>query len=159
MKPALVEIRAVRGFQKKKEIPLSPSLTVVYGDNGRGKTSLCEGWHWLFTGEMREGMEPKSEIGGAGQNIHVTAPRRFRLLTDDAELLAEREEDELSNPGELPLSTSPVLLQYKLQQVLYTSQKNRRECFEEVLELDVEAEFAQRLRRACQQLSPFDLQV
>lgn len=156
MKPHTIQIRAVRGFQKEKEIPLSPSLTVVYGDNGRGKTSLCEGVHWLFTGEMREGLEPQSEIGGAGQNIHVDVQRRVRILSKDGHLLAERDEEDLSNPAGLPFSTSPVLLQYQLQQVLYTSEKSRRQFFEQVLELDVESEFAQKLRRACQQLSPFD---
>lgn len=149
-------IQAIRGFQAEQEIPLSPSLTVIYGDNGRGKTSLCEAWHWLFTGSMRQGLEPRSEIGHAATNIHVDLAPRAGLLGADGSVLARRTSDRFDNPADLPESTSPVLLQYRLQQVLYTSQKERREFFEKVLELSVEAEFAKKLRRACQVIDPFE---
>lgn len=158
MIPSAFRIRAIRGFQDEKEIPLSSSLTVIYGDNGRGKTSLCEGWHWLFTAEMREGLEPQSEVGDAGENIHVDLEPQARLIAEDEDL-AVRSPGEFRNPASLPSSTSPVLLQYRLQQVLYTSQKDRRQFFEQVLELDVESEFAKKVRRACQQIDPYETDV
>lgn len=150
-----IRIQAVRGFQAECEIPLSPTVTVIHGDNGRGKTSLCEGWHWLFTGGMLEGLEPRSEVGAAVKNIHTNLEPQVRLLDDKGGVLAERLGETFQNPGNLPTSTSPVLLQYRLHQVLYTSQADRRRFFEEVLELEVESEFAQKLRRACQGIDPF----
>lgn len=156
MIPRLVCIQAIRGFQEEKKIPLSPSLTVIYGENGRGKTSLCEGWNWLFTGQMLVGLEPQSELGSAGKNIHVGELHRLMQLCDDnGNTIIARTDDQYQNPGNLPESTSPVLLQYRLNQVLYTSQGDRRRFFEEVMELDIEAAFAQKLRRACLSIDPF----
>jgi len=151
-----LRIRAIRGFRTEQEIPLSPTLTVIYGENGRGKTSLCEGWNWLFTGEILGGLEPRSELGSAGRNIHVDLEPRVSLLDENAAVLVERSGDRFSNPADLPESTSPVLLQYRLHQVLYSSQGERRSFFEDVLELDVESTFAQTLRRACLGVDPFE---
>lgn len=153
--PVAIRIRAVRGFEGEQKIPLSPTLTVIYGENGRGKTSLCEGWNWLYTGEMLQGLEPRSELGSAARNIHAEVEPRVRLLDVDSTVLMERSSSEFSNPADLPQGTSPVLLQYRLHQVLYSSQGDRRDFFEDVLELDVESGFAQKLRRACQRLDPF----
>ncbi len=156
MTPSLLRIQAIRGFQEEQCIPLSPSLTVIYGENGRGKTSLCEGWNWLFTGKMLVGLEPQSELGAAGKNIHVgDVPRFVQLLDAEGNPLVTRSDDQYENPGNLPESTSPVLLQYRLNQVLFTSQGDRRKFFEQVMELDVEASFAQKLRRACLRIDPF----
>lgn len=147
-------IQAIRGFQAEREIPLAPTLTVIYGENGRGKTSLCEGWHWLFTGEMLPGLEPQSELGDAGKNIHVDLEKRAQLIGEGGQVLAKRSPDGFENPSNLPDVTSPVLLQYRLQQVLFAAQRDRRGFFERVLELDVESEFAQKLRRACLEIDP-----
>jgi len=159
MIPGLACIQAIRGFQSEKEIPLSPTLTVIYGENGRGKTSLCEGWHWLFTGEMLEGLEPSSELGSAGTNIHVELDPSMRLLSEDGATIISRSGEDVWNPASVPTGTSPVLLQYRLQKVLYATQKERRKFFEEALELEAESTFAQTLRRACQSIDPFDHQA
>lgn len=151
-----LKIQAFRGFQKEQEVPLSPTLTVIYGGNGRGKTSLCEGWHWLFTGNILENLNPQSELNSAEENIHADAKPHVKLMDERGNLLIERSEEEFNNPGELPTSTSPVLLQYRLQQVLYTSQANRREFFEKVMGLQVESNFANKLRRACRNIDPFE---
>jgi len=155
MIPGLACIQAIRGFQSEKEIPLSPTLTVIYGENGRGKTSLCEGWHWLYTGEMLEGLEPSSELGSAGTNIHVELDPSMRLLSEDRATIISRSGKDVRDPANVPTGTSPVLLQYRLQKVLYATQKERRKFFEEALELEVESPFAQILRRACQSIDPF----
>lgn len=149
-------IQAIRGFQAEREIPVAPTLTVIYGENGRGKTSLCEGWHWLFTGEMLPGLEPQSELGDAGKNIHVDLEKRAQLMGEGGRVLSKRSPDGFENPSDLPNVTSPVLLQYRLQQVLFAAQRDRREFFERVLELNVESEFAQKLRRACLGIDPFE---
>lgn len=156
MIPRAVCIQAIRGFQAEQVIPLSPTLTVIYGENGRGKTSLCEGWNWLFTGGMLEGLEPRSEVDSAGRNIHVRLQPRMRLLDEEGAVLVERSDEHFSNPAHLPDSTSPVLLQYRLHQVLYSSQGERRQFFEDVLELGVESAFSQTLRRACLGADPFE---
>lgn len=128
MTPAAIGIRAVRGFKEEQEIPLSPTLTVIYGENGRGKTSLCEGWNWLYTGEMLQRLEPRSELSSAGQNIHADVEPRVRLLDEESTVLMERSRSRFSNPASLPEATSPVLLQYRLHQVLYRSPRFLRGC-------------------------------
>lgn len=156
MIPKTVRVQAIRGFQQEQTIELSPSLTVIYGENGRGKTSLCEAWSWLFTGEMLVDLEPQSELGAAGKNIHTEElSRSIVLLDENGDELICRSEDEFKNIGGLPDSTSPVLLQYQLNQVLFSSLRDRRRFFERVMELDLEAEFAQKLRRACLNVDPF----
>lgn len=152
-------IQAIRGFQAEREIPIGATLSVIYGENGRGKTSLCEGWHWLYTGEMLPGLEPQSELRDAGKNIHVDLDKRARLVGGDGAVLAERSPDSFENRADLPATTSPVLLQYRLQQVLFAAERDRREFFERVLELDVESDFAQKLRRACLGIDPFTHEV
>lgn len=154
MRPTAISIRAVRGFQDECTIPLSPSLTVIYGGNGRGKTSICEAWHWLYSGEMLPGLEPRSELASAVENIHAKSDPLVRLLDSEDEIMIERRSDGLSNPARLPLMTSPVLLQYRLQQILFTSQGERRSFFQQVLELDTENDFAQKIRRVAQSVKP-----
>lgn len=150
-----IGVRAIRGFQAEQEIPLSGTLTVIYGENGRGKTSLCEGWNWLFTEEILPGLEPRSEMRAAAQNLHVDLEPRVRLLDETGSVLIERCGDQFDNPANLPQATSPVLLQYRLHQILYSSQGDRRHFFEDVLELGIESACAGALRRACQSVDPF----
>jgi exonuclease SbcC len=45
-------VRAFRGITNELDFDLTARLTIIYGPNGTGKTSICDAVEWLLTGEV-----------------------------------------------------------------------------------------------------------
>ena len=45
-------VRAFRGITNELDFDMTARLTIIYGPNGTGKTSICDAVEWLLTGEV-----------------------------------------------------------------------------------------------------------
>jgi len=66
-------IRGFRGFNKEQSIDLHHALTIIYGPNSYGKTSITEAVEWLLyerTSKVDRG-ESKDEYKGSYRNCHI----------------------------------------------------------------------------------------
>ncbi|APV45065.1 AAA domain-containing protein [Dehalogenimonas formicexedens] len=73
MKIDTVTIRGFRGFNGERPIHFHPSLTLIYGPNSYGKTSITEAVEWLLygsTSKVDKG-ESKDEYKGSYRNCHL----------------------------------------------------------------------------------------
>lgn len=157
MKVEAIEVSGLRGFNTARTLALSPTLTVIYALNGRGKTSLCEAWNWLHTGQMMALIQPASETKKGHLNVHAAQPGYVRLLGTNRSVLAERQWDgSLAAPLMPNVHVSPVLLQYALQRVLHQQPGERRAFFDEIAGLGVESSVADALAKAAARLKPHE---
>ena len=47
-----LSVEGIRGFNKQENIMLSDGVTLIYGQNGSGKSSLLQSIEWAFTGDL-----------------------------------------------------------------------------------------------------------
>ncbi len=73
MKINTVVIRGFRGFNQEQLIDLHPALTLIYGQNSYGKTSITEAVEWLLYGRTSkvDRGESKEEYKGSYRNCHL----------------------------------------------------------------------------------------
>ena len=148
-----------RGFgSKEASVNLDADLTLFYGPNGYGKTSLAEAIEWLFYGttKRRERVESFSRVEYAGSygNIHGGNPIEVSVLvrlSDGTEhvLLRRLNRDteasatyinsvpaDFASIGVAPTdSIYPVITQHSLQSFIHTKPKERRDVMSEALGL------------------------
>jgi len=75
MKIDNLTIRGFRGFNQEKTIELHPTITLIYGLNSYGKTSITEAAEWLLYGKTSkvDRGESKDEYKGSYRNCHIEA--------------------------------------------------------------------------------------
>jgi recombinational DNA repair ATPase RecF len=68
-----ITIQGFRGFNKEKSITMHPALTLFYGPNSYGKTSITEAVEWLIYGRTSKVAtgESKEEYKGSYRNCHI----------------------------------------------------------------------------------------
>lgn len=47
-----IRLQGIRGFNKPEEITIGDDVTLLYGENGSGKSSLLQGIEWAMTGTI-----------------------------------------------------------------------------------------------------------
>ena len=73
MKIKRIYIEGFRGFNSGQEFSIDPNLTVIYGPNSYGKTSVSEALEWLLfgiTSKVEVSTSGKKEFRGTYRNIH-----------------------------------------------------------------------------------------
>lgn len=68
---ASISLEGFRAFAKEQTIVFAPQLTVIYGKNGCGKTSLIDALSWLFNGDI-----PRYETYGSEWSRHRSSHTR-----------------------------------------------------------------------------------
>lgn len=81
-----VTIEGFRGFNQKQKFVLSDHLTIIFGPNGSGKTSLCQAIEFGLFGELPDlqGPEFKREDAIANSN-HPTGNVYIKVILKDGE--------------------------------------------------------------------------
>ena len=54
MKLISAKIQGFRGINEQHEVEFGPNITILYGQNGQGKTSILQSIEWAMTGELPE---------------------------------------------------------------------------------------------------------
>ena len=155
MKIKKITIAGFRGFNTKQEIIFDEKLTIIYGPNSYGKTSISEALEWLLfgiTSKVEESTSGKKEFKGTYRNIHypkTSTPFVEIIINQDGENISVRSElgnddsvkkylnNELINswPWETPALKiySPFILQHALQDMLLTKPSDRYSKFSKLL--------------------------
>ena len=157
MKIDNISIQGFRGFNEKQVIDFHPLLTLIYGPNSYGKTSITEAAEWLLYGSTSkvDRGEFKEEYKGSYRNCHLdTNARTFVKLSFssaigqvgfESELVGEdgynRRVDE--NPvedwpidAELATTSRPFIMQHALKYLLLVGPDQRFKGFARLLGLD-----------------------
>ena len=86
MKPIAVEITRFRGWRIRRRISLKAPITLIAGDNGRGKSSLLNSIEWCLYG---------AEVARKGSGIEERQDWELRTRTEKADTDPTRVELEL----------------------------------------------------------------
>ena len=153
-------VQGFRGFNEIRTIEFSPALTLVYGRNGTGKTSLGEALEWLLYGattKRQRGDEiSKREYRDTYRNVHFDGPGKPYVqvvvkATDGHERVLRRElnDDEtsevlvdgdacpdFSHLGVASPFDRPMILQHTLQDFIHMEPKSRYRALSAILGLD-----------------------
>lgn len=145
-------MRSIRGFNGQYEFVLGERLTIIGGANGSGKSSLSEAWDWVYSNQtIAEYLEPRNELKQGFKSLHSpigqTPRARIDLIDGTHARYIER-----SGSGVLahdlpvaPPMLSPVILQYRLQRAIYTSDSDRATFFTTVLGLEAALKLVKRI--------------
>lgn len=159
MKLKTLTIRGIRGFCEERPVELCQGLTIIYGANGSGKTSIGESLEWLFYGSTSKREKgdalSKTEYAGTYRNIHyagegpacVTLTVEFEGADRELrrELLADETSqayldgvkcDDFSAVGYAIDRMRPMLLQHSLQDFIHSKPKDRYRAMSSMLGLD-----------------------
>lgn len=73
MKISRVDLQGFRGVNEERSITLHPNLTLIYGPNSYGKTSISEAMEWLLYGITSRvaSADSKDEYRGSYRNRHL----------------------------------------------------------------------------------------
>jgi len=151
-------VKGFRGFNKERSLDFHDKLTVLYGPNSYGKTSISESFEWLIYGVTSkvESAQSKLEYKGSYRNLHFpesdTAFVTATFLDDDSEIQLTSElvsQDEyLRRIGQvkegdqvevwpfekdLEFVPKPFILQHALKYLLLGSPKARFQGFAQLL--------------------------
>ncbi|MEW9502161.1 AAA family ATPase [Jeotgalibacillus marinus] len=88
-----LDIKGFRIYSRKQSINFFENLTVVYGRNGRGKTTLQDAVGWLFNNNIARYISYKGEWNRA-KNTHIRS-----LINPDIETQITGYFKEVSSPG------------------------------------------------------------
>ncbi len=163
-----------RGFNGPTEIAFNDDLTVIYGPNGYGKTSVVEAVEWTFFGttSRRDYARSKGELKDSYRNLHyppkdvpfvelVVVHKETRVtlrreLIDDEKsrlLLDGKIVGNLESLSGISEATpSPVLAQHALTDFIHTEPVNRWNALSQLLGLEQLTAFRASLRSAITQL-------
>jgi len=152
-----VTIQGFRGFNEERTIDFHDRLTLIYGPNSYGKTSISEAFEWLLYGTTSkvEKADSKEEYKGSYRNRHspesLTPFVKVTFVEDknQIEFRGDLEEGETitrlvngqyveSWPLEQDLSKvpKPFILQHALQYLLLTGPDERFQGFAQLLGLE-----------------------
>jgi len=152
-----ITLQGFRGFNQKQLIDSHPDLTLIYGPNSYGKTSITEAVEWLLygsTSKVDKG-EFKDEYKGSYRNCHLDANAStfvkvdFSFESDQVEFESELvDEDQYNrrvdgNPveqwpidPELASISRPFIMQHALKYLLLVPPDQRFKGFAQLLGLD-----------------------
>ncbi len=152
-----VTIQGFRGFNKEQTVDFHPSLTLIYGPNSYGKTSISEAFEWLLYGMTSkvERADSKEEYKGCYRNSHLPAeliPFVKALFFTDSNRMEFRaeltENDEIKRfvnsqvvdswpfPQSLSVTPRPFILQHALKYLLLVKPDERFQRFAILLGLE-----------------------
>lgn len=160
MRLKTLTVEGFRGFCHRQTVEFSDELTVVYGPNGTGKTSLGEALEWLLygrTSKRQRGDEvSKQEYRESYRNIHFPRPGRPSVeleaeLPDGRQCVLQRElnDDEtsramlngaecadFSDVGVISEFDRPMILQHTLQDFIHMEPKRRYRALSSIMGLE-----------------------
>ncbi|MCK4822311.1 AAA family ATPase [bacterium] len=157
MKIESITIQGFRGFNKERSIPFHPSLTLIYGPNSYGKTSISEAFEWLLYGVTSkvERADSKEEYRGSCRNRHLLEGmtpfvkvvflmdnRRTEFcseLSEGDEAIRYVDGQQVSTwpfAEELPTAPRPFILQHALKYLLLAKPDERFKGFAKLLGLE-----------------------
>lgn len=157
MKINNISIQGFRGFNEKQVIDFHPHLTLIYGPNSYGKTSITEAAEWLIYGSTSkvDRGEFKEEYKGSYRNchLHVNANTFVKLSFSSAAGEAEFESELVGEDGynrridgnsvqywpidaELATTSRPFIMQHALKYLLLVGPDERFKGFAQLLGLD-----------------------
>ena len=158
MKINNISIRGFRGFNEEKVIDFHPLITIIYGPNSYGKTSITEAVEWLLYGSTSkvDRGEFKDEYKGSYRNCHLDVNAsafvkvNFSFAADKVEFESELvgEEDEYNRrvdgnsveywpiDAELATISRPFIMQHALKYLLLVGPDQRFRGFAQLLGLD-----------------------
>ncbi len=157
MKIKSLTIRGFRGFSKEQSIDLHPTLTIIYGPNSYGKTSVTEAVEWLLYGRTSkvDRGESKEEYKGSYRNCHIDSATstvvKVCFSRDDKLTVFESElvDDEGMNKSvdglaveqwpidaDLSVVSKPFIMQHALKYLLLVGPDQRFRGFAQLLGLD-----------------------
>jgi hypothetical protein len=152
-----ISIQGFRGFNEKQVIDFHPLLTLIYGPNSYGKTSITEAAEWLLYGSTSkvDRGEFKEEYKGSYRNCHldVNASTFVKLNFSSPAGQAEFESELVGedaynrrvdgNPvehwpidTELATTSRPFIMQHALKYLLLVAPDQRFKGFARLLGLD-----------------------
>jgi len=152
-----ISIQGFRGFNEKQVIDLHPLLTLIYGHNSYGKTSITEAAEWLLYGSTSkvDRGEFKEEYKGSYRNCHldVNASTFVKLNFSSAAGQVEFESELVGEDGynrrvdgnsveywpidaELATTSRPFIMQHALKYLLLVGPDQRFKGFARLLGLD-----------------------
>lgn len=157
MKIKNIAIQGFRGFNEERTIDFHDRLTLVYGPNSYGKSSISEALEWLLYGvtSKMESADSKEEYKGSYRNCHLPesltpfVKATFVEDTNEMELRGELEKGEtiarfVDGQGveswpfvqDLSQVPKPFVLQHALQYLLLTGPDKRFQGFARLLGLE-----------------------
>ena len=158
-----ISIAGFRGFNNEKSLDINNKLTIIYGPNSYGKTSISEALEWLLfgvTSKVQECVTGKTEFKGTYRNIHYKGENKPFV-----ELILQEDFEEISLRGELNDDDtidryfnnklvddwpwykpgleiySPFILQHALQDFLLSSPSTRYSKISKIMGTQVLEEF------------------
>ncbi|MHB9146580.1 MAG: AAA family ATPase [Symbiobacteriia bacterium] len=171
----LLELRAqgFRGINDPVHLAFEDGLSLIYGPNGYGKSSLAEAIEWVIFGSTTREINSrsKSELKNSVRNLHcpedVTTFAELSLTSDenDSEDIVIRREFQSANSSLLTingqpvddltslglndsLSPNPVLPQHSFAEFVNTEPVNRWKALSQILGLQVLNGFRSSLQTA-----------
>jgi len=168
MKIKKIRICGFRGFNELREIDFNEKLTIIYGPNSYGKTSISEALEWLLMGQTSKVEHCQSGINeykGSYRNIHFKENENAYveveivngnhnqilikgLLEPSGNIRKFLNENEIESwpwDDNLDCDASPFILQHALQDILHSKPADRYELFSKIIGtkdlLDLEKEF------------------
>lgn len=156
MKIKNVAIQGFRGFNEERTIDFHDRLTLIYGPNSYGKSSISEAFEWLLYGVTSkvEKADSKEEYKGSYRNRHLPESltpfvkvtfvedrneMEFRGELGEGETIARfvdgREVESWPLVQDLSKVPKPFVLQHALQYLLFTGPDERFQGFARLLGL------------------------
>jgi hypothetical protein len=150
-------IRGFRGFNQEQSIDLHQNITLIYGANSYGKTSITEAVEWLLYGRTSkvDRGESKEEYKGSYRNCHIdnsisTFVKVCFLVESkrtefEAELIGEegirklvdgKAVERWSIKTDLGAVSKPFIMQHALKYLLLVGPSQRFEGFAQLLGFD-----------------------
>lgn len=167
MKLTNIKISGIRGFNHEKEINLDDGLTMIYGQNGQGKTSFVEAIEWLLFGTIfkKDKAPSKVEYKDTIKNLHFAngTPYVEAVFSKDNDLIKLRREyidegqskffindNESEGICDLELCDiiRPIIYQHGLKSFIHTEPVGRFKEFMRLLNIDDVDSFFRRVRDA-----------
>lgn len=156
-KVSQITIRGFRGFNEEQTIPLHDKLTIIYGPNSYGKTSISESLEWLLFGttSRTDHAHARDEYRGSYRNSHCnaqTVPYVEVQFVNEAQVIRYRAELDADETPQrfvdgvptvewpIPLNdehiTPPFILQHALKDLLLAKPDDRFQRFARLLGLE-----------------------
>lgn len=163
-----LEAEGFRGINKRITLDPHPQLTIIFGENGSGKTSLAEAIEWVIRDTTQKLEDARisnrvTEISGSLRNLHAgERPTRVALTfeSDGLTVVFERQLQQgshasaLSSQGDssllptLPWNSAPIVLQHGLRSFIDAPPAKRWDRIATMLDLEPLEKFKDFVGRA-----------
>jgi hypothetical protein len=167
MKLTNIKICGIRGFNTEKEINLDEGLTMIYGQNGQGKTSFVEAIEWLLFGTIfkKDKAPSKVEYRDTIKNLHFAkgTPYVEAIFSNGSDPVKLRREyvnedwsrffiNDAKSDGICDLGLCdiirPIIYQHGLKSFIHTEPVGRFKEFMRLLNIDDVDQFFRKVRDA-----------